>query len=202
MPQNDPQNNDDRKRSFDNSENVGAENTNHEAQGKRIRQPEEILNYPEDPRRPSTRLLINKQEFSKVIGKGGNNISQIRQTCGAGVRGIDIDDNTRILIISGSPKQVLEAFEMVSENLYQHHLQIMMSPQSFIMQLLVDNQKAGRIIGPSGTNIHALKSRTGATQLRLQKDVKVSILNVFAIEISHNSIKYTCFIRTSLLLFH
>ena len=175
MPQNDPQNNDDRKRSFDNSENIGTDNTNNEAQGKRIRQPEEILNYPEDPRRPSTRLLINKQEFSKVIGKGGNNISQIRQTCGAGIRGIDIDDNTRILIISGSPKQVLEAFEMVSENLYQHHLQIMMNPQSFIMQLLFDNQKAGRIIGTSGTNIHALKSRTGATQLRLQKDLKVSI---------------------------
>ena len=63
---------------------------------------------------------------------------------------------------------------MYYQNLYQNHLQTLSNPHSFCLQVLVDNQKAGRIIGPGGANIHALKSRTGALQLRMQKELKVS----------------------------
>ena len=93
--------NDDRKRTFDNTDSSQLDNfQGQETQGKRVRQPEEILGMHEDSRRPSTRLLITRQEFSKVIGKGGSNISQIRSKCGAGVKGVDVDENTRILWVS------------------------------------------------------------------------------------------------------
>jgi predicted RNA-binding protein YlqC (UPF0109 family) len=37
---------------------------------KRFR-PDEILDNQNDPNRVITRLLVNRQQFSKIIGKGG-----------------------------------------------------------------------------------------------------------------------------------
>ncbi len=129
---------------------------------------EEILGSMDD-KRATTRLLITPHEFSKIIGKGGSTIMHIRTTCGASVKGFDVDPETRLVgvcvcvwtivnfcgdlsawrknfvravvcccyiflfshesivslvfyllyvlqvILTGTPRQVLEAFEIVSE---------------------------------------------------------------------------------------
>ena len=57
---------------------------------------------------------MNRLEFSKVIGKGGQTISNIRTTCGAQVKGTDIDAENRLVIVTGTLRQVLEGTEFLS----------------------------------------------------------------------------------------
>ena len=74
--------------------------------------PEEILG---EGSQACTRVLMNRNVFAKIIGKGGQMISQIRSTCGANVKGLDIDIENRLVVISGSLRQTLEAFEKVTD---------------------------------------------------------------------------------------
>jgi hypothetical protein len=59
---------------------------------------------------------------------GGATISHIRSTCGANVKGADVDADLRLLVLSGTPRQVLEAFDIVSE--------VRTRPPSFHLALL------------------------------------------------------------------
>lgn len=150
---------DERKRAFDASETQ---------EPKRMR-PEEILGSADD-KKVTTRLLMNRQEFSKIIGKGGATISHIRSTCGASVKGADVDAEHRLVIISGSPRQVLEAFDVVSELMYQAYVQQSGQTEHFVVQCLLEHSKAGRVVGTKGATIQGLKIKSGASQIRMQKD--------------------------------
>ena len=70
-----------------------------DAQHQKQFKPEEILGYQDD-KKATTRLLLSRQEFSKLIGKGGDTIKQIRTTCGANVKGFDIDSEERVVSAS------------------------------------------------------------------------------------------------------
>lgn len=46
-----------------------------------------------------SKLLLSRQEFAKVIGKGGQMIANIRAKCGANIKGSDIDDDKRLVML-------------------------------------------------------------------------------------------------------
>jgi len=68
-----------------------------------------------DDRKVTTRLLLNRAEFSKVIGKGGQTIAHIRNTFGANIKGADVDEEHRIVIVTGHLKQVIDSFDLIAE---------------------------------------------------------------------------------------
>lgn len=57
---------------------------------------EEIIGSHDD-KKATTRLFMGRQEFSKVIGKGGATITHIRNTCGANVKGFELDAENRVV---------------------------------------------------------------------------------------------------------
>lgn len=44
-----------------------------------------------------SRMILNRVDFSKIIGKGGQMISSIRETCGAAIKGVDISEDMRLV---------------------------------------------------------------------------------------------------------
>lgn len=52
---------------------------------KRLRPEDTALSPDPNAKFVQSRLLLNKSEFSQIIGKGGQMISSIRAMCGAGV---------------------------------------------------------------------------------------------------------------------
>ena len=119
-----------------------------------------------------TRVLMDRNVFAKIIGKGGQMISQIRTTCGANVKGLDIDSENRLVVISGSLRQTLEAFEKVTDLLNTAYIQQQSNPptEPFMVHILVEHNKAGKVIGPTGTTLQDMKLRSGVHQVRVQKD--------------------------------
>ena len=83
---------------------------------------------------------MNRLEFSKVIGKGGQTISNIRTTCGAQVKGTDIDAENRLVIVTGTLRQVLEAFEMITDLMHAAYCQTVPS-EHFSVQMLLEHSK-------------------------------------------------------------
>lgn len=116
-----------------------------------------------------SRICLSRSDFGKVIGKGGQTIANIRGKCGAIIKGTEVSDEKRLLVISGTFVQVVEAFDLVSEILYNNHMHSNPN-EPFTFHVMIDHTKAGRVVGSKGSNIQALKSRSGATQVRVVKD--------------------------------
>eukprot|EP00604_Paraphysomonas_vestita_P003230 CAMPEP_0174821448 /NCGR_PEP_ID=MMETSP1107-20130205/8138_1 /TAXON_ID=36770 /ORGANISM="Paraphysomonas vestita, Strain GFlagA" /LENGTH=436 /DNA_ID=CAMNT_0016038469 /DNA_START=81 /DNA_END=1391 /DNA_ORIENTATION=- len=116
-----------------------------------------------------SRICLSRSDFGKVIGKGGQTIANIRGKCGAIIKGTEVSDEKRLLVISGTFIQVVEAFDLVSEILYNNHMHSTPN-EPFTFHVMIDHTKAGRVVGSKGSNIQALKSRSGATQVRVLKD--------------------------------
>ncbi len=131
--------------------------------------PEEILG---EGYQAVTRVLMDRYVFAKVIGKGGATISSIRQSCGVQVKGLDIDPDNRLIVISGSLRQVLEAFEKVTDLLNTAYCQQQQQTEPFMVHLLIEHSRAGKVIGPKGATMQDMKVRSGSTQVRVQKDPK------------------------------
>lgn len=72
----------------------------------------------DDPTKVMTRLLLTKIQFSRVIGKGGQTVTYIRTSTGVNVRGCDLDDENRLVLISGSLPQVLRGFDMIIDLIF------------------------------------------------------------------------------------
>lgn len=85
-----------RKRTFDGTAIPGDMNMNMTQQPKRLR-PEEIVGGRDDPSKAISRLLLNRSQFSRIIGKGGQTIAQIRNNTGVLIKGTDIDDDNRLV---------------------------------------------------------------------------------------------------------
>mmetsp|Transcript_23863 Transcript_23863/g.22960 ORF Transcript_23863/g.22960 Transcript_23863/m.22960 type:complete len:158 (+) Transcript_23863:75-548(+) len=154
---------DERKRTYESSDGMND--------GEKRLKPEDILGTHDD-RKSICRLWMNRTEFSKVIGKGGQTISHIRTTCGAQVKGTDIDVDNRLIVVTGTLRQVLEAFEMITDLMHASYCQSIPS-EHFSVQMLLEHGKAGRVVGQKGAKIQSLKIKSGAMQIRIQKDPKV-----------------------------
>jgi hypothetical protein len=76
------------------------------------------------------------------------------------------------VVVTGSFRQVVDAFDMILELLYAEYAQHA-SLDPFRMQLLVENTKAGRVVGAKGQTITMLKSKSGVVHINMSKDPEV-----------------------------
>lgn len=58
---------------------------------------EEILGGREEPGKAICRLLLNRAQFSRVIGKGGQTITHVRNATGVYMKGSDLDEENRLV---------------------------------------------------------------------------------------------------------
>lgn len=138
---------------------------------KRLRPSDEAPPPPEyDDKRCISRIVVRRTDFGKIIGKGGAMVNQIKQKCGANIKGSEIDEENRIVVMSGTLKQVLECFELITDLLYNIYTQANVFSDSFAVHHLIDHSKAGRVVGAKGSNINAMKQKSGCSQIRIMKD--------------------------------
>mmetsp|Transcript_8036 Transcript_8036/g.12009 ORF Transcript_8036/g.12009 Transcript_8036/m.12009 type:complete len:300 (-) Transcript_8036:89-988(-) len=163
-----------------------------------------------------SRMVLNKGDFSRLIGKGGQVITHIRQSfplvkinltnlvfdsgesgdTSSGAKGeassaTDSKDTTapnpntntstpgsdeRLVSISSTiPLQVQQVFETVIEviSAQSRHQVDQYGNYSSLMQvtLLIEHSKAGRVVGPKGSNIQNIKFQSASSNLRIEKEV-------------------------------
>jgi predicted RNA-binding protein YlqC (UPF0109 family) len=114
-----------------------------------------------------SRMLLNKVDFGRVVGKGGQMISNIRAACGATVKGVDVTEDLRLVTISGAFRQVMDAFEMISELLCN---MANVGNGIFAVDLAVDHSKTGRVVGAKGAMLASIKSKSGTNNITVSKD--------------------------------
>lgn len=150
-------------------------------------------------------------------------IANIRAKCGANIKGSDIDDDKRLVmldlfilcyrnhetyqcIVTGSMRQVVDAFDIISDLLNSGNHSNPGSEEILSVSLLIDDKKAGRIVGTKvsylqstkkkklryiqGAIIQSIKQKSNTTQLQMVKEAQVCIC-----------IKELCFISYALLHF-
>lgn len=117
----------------------------------------------------TSRIVVRKADFGKIIGKGGFMVNQLKAKCGASIKGSEIDEENRIVIMSGTVKQVLECFDLITELLHNTYQQASFT-DTFAIHHLIDHSKAGRVVGAKGANINAMKTKSGCSQIRIMKD--------------------------------
>lgn len=121
-----------------------------------------------DPTLTVTRLLMSKIEFSKLIGKKGLTVSNIRSITGCNVRGTNTDDDHRLVLVDGPFQKLMAAFDMISE--------VMNNSSSeetiFTIAILIEHSKVGRLVGAKGATIQLLCQRSGCINMRIEKDPK------------------------------
>lgn len=97
-------------------------------------------------------------------------VNQIKAKCGANIKGNEIDEENRIVTISGSLKQVLECFELVTELLHNIYTQANAFSETFAVHHLIEHARAGKVVGAKGSNINAMKTKSGCVQIKIMKD--------------------------------
>lgn len=120
-----------------------------------------------------TKILLKHTEFAKVIGRGGRMVNDLRQKTGAHIKGIDLEGDDRLIMISGRFNQMQEAFEEIVDVLFVSYSDFKerrllegssihdISP--FAVFLLLKNDQAGRLIGSRGATISDIQARTNCT---------------------------------------
>eukprot|EP00599_Poterioochromonas_sp_BG-1_P002515 CAMPEP_0173132836 /NCGR_PEP_ID=MMETSP1105-20130129/376_1 /TAXON_ID=2985 /ORGANISM="Ochromonas sp., Strain BG-1" /LENGTH=429 /DNA_ID=CAMNT_0014044405 /DNA_START=135 /DNA_END=1427 /DNA_ORIENTATION=+ len=159
-----------RKRTFEPAADIQMNNV-----AKRLR-PEEILGGREEPGKAICRLLLNRAQFSRVIGKGGQTITHVRNATGVYMKGSDLDEENRLVLLTGTLDQVLNAFDIITELLHQAILADSaaqpMRPAGLDLSinLLLEHSKAGKVVGQKGAMMQTIKHKSGASQIRLEKE--------------------------------
>jgi predicted RNA-binding protein YlqC (UPF0109 family) len=120
---------------------------------------------------------------------------------GANIRGTDLDDDARLVLISGPVHQVLCAFDLAIQSAFTGPASAMHSTffpaaisgsssvasasggggggsasvEVISVCLLVEHAKAGRVVGPKGATLQAIKSQSGAV-VRVEKEAQVRVM--------------------------
>ncbi|KAI9738794.1 MAG: hypothetical protein M1834_008301 [Cirrosporium novae-zelandiae] len=112
------------------------------------------------------RAVISSAEAATVIGKGGENVSQIRRLSGAKCTVSDYARGAveRILTVSGMQDAVAKAFGLIIRTLNNEPLEAPSTPQSktYPLRLLIPHILIGSIIGKSGVRIREIQEASGA----------------------------------------
>ncbi|MCJ1287716.1 hypothetical protein MMC26_007068 [Xylographa opegraphella] len=112
------------------------------------------------------RAVISSAEAATVIGKGGENVSQIRRLSGAKCTVSDYARGAveRILTVSGLVDATAKAFGLIIRTLNNEPLEAPSTPQSktYPLRLLVPHILIGSIIGKSGVRIREIQELSGA----------------------------------------
>ncbi|KAI9765255.1 MAG: hypothetical protein M1835_007429 [Candelina submexicana] len=112
------------------------------------------------------RAVISSAEAATVIGKGGENVTQIRRLSGAKCTVSDYARGAveRILTVSGLVDATAKAFGLIIRTLNNEPLEAPSTPQSktYPLRLLVPHILIGSIIGKSGVRIREIQEASGA----------------------------------------
>ncbi|KAL3471877.1 hypothetical protein BJX99DRAFT_250079 [Aspergillus californicus] len=112
------------------------------------------------------RAVISSQEAATVIGKGGENVSQIRRLSGAKCTVSDYSRGAveRILTVSGPQDAVAKAFGLIIRTLNNEPLDSASTAQSktYPLRLLIPHILIGSIIGKGGGRIREIQEASGA----------------------------------------
>ncbi|KAL8419658.1 hypothetical protein RB594_002735 [Gaeumannomyces avenae] len=112
------------------------------------------------------RAVISSPEAATVIGKGGENVSKIRQLSGAKCTVSDYQKGAveRILTVSGIVDAVAKAFGLIIRTLNNEPLSDASSAHSktYPLRLLIPHILIGSIIGKGGARIKEIQEASGA----------------------------------------
>ncbi|KAL2044876.1 hypothetical protein N7G274_002651 [Stereocaulon virgatum] len=112
------------------------------------------------------RAVISSAEAATVIGKGGENVSQIRRHSGAKCTVSDYSRGAveRVLTVSGLVDATAKAFGLIIRTLNNEPLEAASTSQSktYPLRLLVPHILIGSIIGKSGVRIREIQEASGA----------------------------------------
>ncbi|EME39763.1 hypothetical protein DOTSEDRAFT_74610 [Dothistroma septosporum NZE10] len=112
------------------------------------------------------RAIISSAEAATVIGKGGENVTQIRRMAGAKCTVSEYTRGAveRILTVSGLVDAVAKAFGLIIRTLNQEPLDQPSTPQSktYPLRLLIPHILIGSIIGKQGVRIREIQEASGA----------------------------------------
>jgi heterogeneous nuclear rnp K-like protein len=112
------------------------------------------------------RAVISSAEAATCIGKGGENVTQIRKMSGAKCTVSDYSRGAveRILTVSGQQDAVAKAFGLIIRTLNNEPLDQPSTSQSktYPLRLLIPHILIGSIIGKSGVRIREIQEASGA----------------------------------------
>ncbi|KAK4612089.1 RNA-binding protein rnc1 [Fulvia fulva] len=112
------------------------------------------------------RAIISSAEAATVIGKGGENVTQIRRMAGAKCTVSEYTRGAveRVLTVSGLVDAVAKAFGLIIRTLNQEPLDQPSTPQSktYPLRLLIPHILIGSIIGKQGVRIREIQEASGA----------------------------------------
>ncbi|EXJ89593.1 hypothetical protein A1O3_02660 [Capronia epimyces CBS 606.96] len=112
------------------------------------------------------RAVISSAEAATCIGKGGENVTQIRKLSGAKCTVSDYARGAveRILTVSGSQEAVSKAFGLIIRTLNNEPIDAPSTAQSktYPLRLLIPHILIGSIIGKSGVRIREIQEASGA----------------------------------------
>ncbi|EED23448.1 KH domain RNA binding protein [Talaromyces stipitatus ATCC 10500] len=112
------------------------------------------------------RAVISSQEAATCIGKGGENVSKIRQLSGSKCTVSDYSRGAveRILTVSGPQDAVAKAFGLIIRTLNNEPLEAPSTAQSktYPLRLLIPHILIGSIIGKGGVRIREIQEASGA----------------------------------------
>lgn len=112
------------------------------------------------------RAVISSPEAATIIGKGGENVSNIRKQSGAKCTVSDYQKGAveRILTVSGVVDAVAKAFGLIIRTLNNEPLTEPSSAQSktYPLRLLIPHVLIGSIIGKGGVRIREIQEASGA----------------------------------------
>ncbi|KAF2704218.1 hypothetical protein K504DRAFT_390914 [Pleomassaria siparia CBS 279.74] len=112
------------------------------------------------------RAVIGTSEAATIIGKGGENVTQIRRMSGAKCTVSDYARGAveRILTVSGQVDAVSKAFGLIVRTLNQEDLDTPSTSQSkaYPMRLLIPHILIGSIIGKGGVRIREIQEASNA----------------------------------------
>ncbi|KAF2444235.1 hypothetical protein P171DRAFT_29013 [Karstenula rhodostoma CBS 690.94] len=112
------------------------------------------------------RACIGTSEAATIIGKGGENVTQIRRLSGAKCTVSDYSRGAveRILTVSGQVDAVSKAFGLIVRTLNQEDLETASTgtSKSYPMRLLIPHILIGSIIGKGGVRIREIQEASNA----------------------------------------
>jgi len=112
----------------------------------------------------SLRAIVNTKDAGVIIGKGGKNVSEIRELSGAKITISEMVPGAveRILTVSGLLDTVALAFSLVSRKILQEVPAGSEQDQIVTIRLLVPDNRMGLLIGKGGNVIKNIQEESGA----------------------------------------
>ncbi|KAF9291505.1 hypothetical protein BGZ68_003710 [Mortierella alpina] len=114
----------------------------------------------------AVRSIVSTKDAGVIIGKGGKNVSDIREQSGAKVTISEMIAGAieRVLTVSGPLDTVAKAYSLVAQKIIEVSIEPDAAPEteSTSIRLLVNHQRMGSVIGKGGAKIKEIQEASGA----------------------------------------